>query len=61
MPYANYVHWNFYILLIRLFIADQTVEEWRFEDGEEEVTVILTQKLTKTSVFLSFITFLLIL
>ena len=48
VPYANYVHWNFSVLLIWLFIAVPAVDEWRFEDFEEEVRSILTQKLTKS-------------
>jgi hypothetical protein len=47
VPYANYVHWNFSVLLIRLFIAVPTVEEWRFEDCEEEVTVYFNTKINE--------------
>jgi hypothetical protein len=28
VPYTNYVQWNFSVLLIRVFIAVPTVEEW---------------------------------
>jgi hypothetical protein len=44
VPYANYVHWNFSVLLIRVFIAVPTVKEWRIEDCEEEVTVCFNTK-----------------
>jgi len=44
VPYANYVHCNFSVLLIRLFIVVPTVEECRFEDCEEEVTVYFNTK-----------------
>jgi hypothetical protein len=50
VSYENYVHWNFSVLLNRLFIVVPTVEKWRFEDCEEEVTVYFKTKLTKTSV-----------
>jgi hypothetical protein len=44
VPYANYVHWNFSVLLIWLFIVVPTVEELRFEDCDEEVTVYFNTK-----------------
>jgi hypothetical protein len=40
VSYANYVHWNFSVIPIWLFIAVPAVEEWRFEDFEEEVRSI---------------------
>jgi hypothetical protein len=49
VPYTNYVQWNFSVLLIRVFIAVPTVEEWWFEDFEEEVAVYFNTK-TKENV-----------